>query len=237
MPKVARDRIEYPSGIGFPHGNKWSRPSRDRRLRAQSYVHGILDDLGTLIDAIEGVDPLAYPHIEWTQLSGLHNFKPKAPIPGVIVDFVVDKANSISVAYSMAVRRRYFKVSTNCDLYVSDELREFNKVVKSLFHRKSAPQILEESLGTTELLQRLIDLLEQHSSKVVLSYDAMYPDNPDSTNHGHPGPRTTQSLQGTNLGPTSTSTSRPDTSSSRRSSRPLRRSARLRELLQKHRSS
>jgi hypothetical protein len=111
MTKAARDRIKFPGGEGFPRG-RWSYPSEDDQIRTQPLVEHILDDLGNLIDAIEGADQQDYSHIEWSQLGGLRSVISQAPSPAAIADFVVDKANSISAAYSGAVRRRRQKDPT-----------------------------------------------------------------------------------------------------------------------------
>jgi hypothetical protein len=115
MPKATRDRITYPGGEGFP-GIPWSFPSSDYRLRTQPLVEDILDDLGDLIDAIEGPDRRDYSHIEWSQLAGLRTAISQPSSPAAIADFVVDKANSISAAYCRAVRRRGEKKLFRIDL-------------------------------------------------------------------------------------------------------------------------
>jgi hypothetical protein len=55
-----------------------------------------------------------------------------------------------------------------------------------MFPKSSAENVLEQSLRNTTSLQNLIDLLEQHSIKVVSSYDAIYPNNPPSSTNLNP---------------------------------------------------
>jgi hypothetical protein len=105
MPKAARDRIEYPGGEGFPR-TRWVYYSEDSKIRTQPVVGNILDILGDIIDAIESADRRDYSRIKWTQISGLQSVNSQAPDPAAIVDFLVDKANSLSNAYCGAVRRR-----------------------------------------------------------------------------------------------------------------------------------
>ncbi|KAF2806354.1 uncharacterized protein BDZ99DRAFT_479614 [Mytilinidion resinicola] len=123
----------------------------------------------------------------------------QAPSPTAIADFVVDKANPISAAYSGAVRRRRQKIpKARVDLAASRELSELYWVISDMFPSKtSAKDVLEKSLQDTKSFQDLIDLLEQHSSKVVSSYDAIYPrEPPHLTSLGHLDPTTIQPLQG-----------------------------------------
>ncbi|KAI1485155.1 hypothetical protein F5X96DRAFT_661289 [Biscogniauxia mediterranea] len=210
MRRATRDRIKYPDG----GGGYCRQPSTDEAIRAQIIVEQILDDLGGLIDAIEDINPQYYSHIRWIQLAVPQTFESKALSPTAIADFVVDKANSISAAFSKAVIRRKRQPQappSSFHMPVSLELREYHNVVRGMFRTKSAPQVLEEALGTTESLQHLIDLLERHSSKVVSSYDAMYLDEPsDLTYHGYHDLITTQTSQVSNRVSLSTSTLRPD---------------------------
>jgi hypothetical protein len=62
-----------------------------------------------------------------------------------------------------------------------------------MFRQTSAKQVLEQSLQNMKSLQNLVDLLEEHSSKMVSSYDAMYPyESVEPTSLGHLPPTTTQ---------------------------------------------
>ncbi|KAI2472675.1 hypothetical protein F4781DRAFT_382580 [Annulohypoxylon bovei var. microspora] len=241
MPKAARDRINYPGGDGFPPGRNWSQPSSDDAITTQSIVEQILGHLGDLIDAIECTNWQDYSHIEWTQLAGPQSFKSKAPGPVAIADFVVDIANSISATYCRAVIRRRRQrprarvdlpackqdasPSTNVMLKITPStaraLLKFYGVIGDMFRRTSAQRVLENSLRTTESLQHLFNLLEQHSSKVISSYDELFPDKPpDLTNDGHLSPITIPAPQVSNPVPLAASTSRPNvvTPSSRRRS-------------------
>jgi hypothetical protein len=78
--------------------------------------------------------------------------------------------------------------------YIAPELKMLHKVVSSLFRGASAERILELSLENTESLQELIDFLEQQSSKLVSSYEAIYDEPPDLTSLTHLAPTTTHAI-------------------------------------------
>jgi hypothetical protein len=112
MPKSARDRIKYPGGEGFP-SIRWAYPSSDDHFRTQPLVEHIMDDLGNLIDAIESADQGKFSRIEWNQLIGLRGIASRGSNPTLITSFIVEKADSISAAYSGAVKRRYKRSPTS----------------------------------------------------------------------------------------------------------------------------
>jgi len=183
MTKPARDRIQFPCREWLIDYNE---SSQDGQITTRALVERILDDMGNFTDAIEGPYQQDYSHIEWNQLAGLRSVLSRAPSPAAITDFVVDKANSISAAYSGAMRRRRQE-----NPRATSELLEFYDVVSGMFRKTSPGQLLKLSLRNTKSLQDLIDLFEQHSSKIVSSYDAIHPYKPPT----HLPSTTTQALQ------------------------------------------
>jgi hypothetical protein len=116
MRPPGRDRIKFPSGDGFPRIG-WNSHSGDYELGSQEIVNVVLDSLGDLVDVIEEAFSESCLQIKWNQLNGLLG-TPSPALPDVtaLVNFVIQKANSISAAYSGAVKRRS---RVACSMYSS----------------------------------------------------------------------------------------------------------------------